>query len=741
MGIVLKWNFKNLLADIPRLVLTLLSVAGAFSMLTATGVTMESHMLALASINNGLSRFTVLFLQIVTLILFAFTMYLLFSISIEERRAPYALLRSAGATSRQTVWSLLAEAFTLDLAGAAVGIGAGLVLSSLTLQADGLTLRGDAIFHVPVFLYGLLPALLIPPAMMLLSAPRLFREPGEKKRRKGSKKDKGPFRKSVFSRLFGFGGALEHTLGKHQFRRRTRLTVVLMVNLAALVLVTAGFSVIEHTTERWEPYGEIELCYFHGTYFSGETGTQPDETHTKNSEAFHQAVRNMLQQCEKEGLARDVTFVSDCGGALTRLRLDDLNPVVAGARQVPYDYHGSYPVLYPDLLHVTEKDGLIYSDLFLMDDAAFDRLMKEYGIPYAGEGAVLCNACYYCETPSDYYDHTTVPLLRRIPAKSVTVYCPGRRHTELYELLTRYGQHGAQVFTVSDRFRSLLNDCPSAALKIEGLMPVDFDYAFNGVQGNFSYNGAILAPERLRDALPITKTDGTTEYVQLRTDDSETVAERLRALDGQYGYTVSFAAFSDGTYRHVYNSDGLTVIDHPSQDNQFADYLHYTGSVYQMFIVLCLLMIALNVVNVVHMNRVSRRREHAILTSIGISPAQRRGMLFYESCRITLRAVLFSAVLLLPAAWFGGLKLDGVLIYENRKMAGVEWITDGADNTVLNNIWITVKDLAVALKPYLWVVILAVLFLFFGFVAAELLVQRRFEKDELITVLKDDLNG
>ncbi|MBQ6119052.1 MAG: hypothetical protein IJK98_07445 [Clostridia bacterium] len=115
-------------------------------------------------------------------------------------------------------------------------------------------------------------------------------------------------------------------------------------------------------------------------------------------------------------------------------------------------------------------------------------------------------------------------------------------------------------------------------------------------------------------------------------------------------------------------------------------------------------------------------------------------MLFYESCRITLRAVLFSAVLLLPAAWLGGLELKGVLIYENKKMTGFEWITNGDDNTVLNNIWITVKDLAVALKPYLWVVVLAVLFLFFGFVAAELLVQRRFEKEELIAVLKDDLN-
>ena len=377
-----------------------------------------------------------------------------------------------------------------------------------------------------------------------------------------------------------------------------------------------------------------------------------------------------------------------------------------------------------------------------MDDASFLRLLRENNISYSGEGALFCNACFYCSTPNDYYDQTPVELLRRIPEDGVTVYRLGEGQEELYDLLTDYSRIGSQVFTVSEHFRTLLGECPRAALEIKGLLPVDFDYFFNGIQDSFSYNGAILAPESMRSRFPkSTIFRRTTEYVQLRTDDSEAVVKCLRELDGQYGYTVSQSAFGDGTYRRVYDSDCLTVINHTAQEKQFADYLRHTGSVYRMFIVLCLLMIGLNVVNVVHMNRVSRRREHAILTSIGISPAQRRGMLFYESCRITLRAVLFSAVLLLPAAWFGGLELKGVLIYENKKMTGFEWITNGDDNTVLNNIWITVKDLAVALKPYLWVVVLAVLLLFFGFVAAELLVQRRFEKDELITVLKDDLNG
>ena len=72
--------------------------------------------------------------------------------------------------------------------------------------------------------------------------------------------------------------------------------------------------------------------------------------------------------------------------------------------------------------------------------------------------------------------------------------------------------------------------------------------------------------------------------------------------------------------------------------------MEQTELLYRCFAVMVFLSIWLNIV---HMSRLSRRREYTILTTLGLSGRQKLGMQLYESFCFTLRTTALATLLLL----------------------------------------------------------------------------------------------
>lgn len=99
--------------------------------------------------------------------------YNAFSISISERTRQFGILSSVGATKKQLAASVRFEAFAVGLIGVPLGIGSGLLGAwvTLTLLSDKFTyLAGEGTMHLHVTWQGLVIALLITCLSLILSA-------------------------------------------------------------------------------------------------------------------------------------------------------------------------------------------------------------------------------------------------------------------------------------------------------------------------------------------------------------------------------------------------------------------------------------------------------------------------------------------------------------------------------------------------------------------------------------------
>ena len=285
-----------MLTDAPRLFLTVLTIAGAFTMLVAMGLSIESHMAFIGSANAGIAKLTETLLNTAVLITYAFTLYVLFTVSLAERKNQLRIMSAAGTTNRQLLKGLLCEALALDAIGAALGISAGFLFSRLLLRRVDVPLQPALFGSDTVLLQSVLPTFLLAPAIMLLCAPTLLRQKQNKRRKKPRRRNKNPFKVRLIPRLFGRGGALEHALGKQQRRHRVLLVGAIVVNVAALFFVTAGFYVLSHSSVVGS---DNSLVLSFNSVFD------PDSANHANANQLYKQINRVLEDCRKEGLLQD----------------------------------------------------------------------------------------------------------------------------------------------------------------------------------------------------------------------------------------------------------------------------------------------------------------------------------------------------------------------------------------------------------------------------------------------------
>ncbi|MBQ6119091.1 MAG: ABC transporter permease [Clostridia bacterium] len=707
MSIVLKWNFRTLFSDVPRFILTILSIAGAFAMVTAMGLTVESHMVAIGSMNadDSLPRFVLSLLRPLTLTVFAFTLYVLFAVSLEERKNQYFIMRSSGATTRQLLWGLTIESLVLDVTGAALGVGLGFLIAWDLLKRSGIPLVSTLLWDDSIMLYGILPALMLPPFAMLAASPRLLWQKRITRRKKPNKKAKDPFKRWRFSLLFGTGGALEYTLGKQQRRHRLMLVTAIVANFAALFLVTAGLVILSDMESLVDCDMQIRMNRYYDT----------DPDNELNTDGARAAIDAVLEECRTEGVVQDRVHIREYLPVSLVIDDDSLSAesLAAYASTGVGDQDTS---LHPmnDRQHYNELCAL-----YCFDDTFFyDRFVKEDGVCYSGSGALLYNRVNVMGKPA--------PLIDDIPENGVTLHA----------------QDWPYTFMTTDKM-GWEDDGDGVNVDIGGWLN---SWSGDTLLAQFNMlllNGSVVLPEQLftqyASAIDSLHADCYEEYY-IHAKDTETLYLRLReALDGEYGYTVSRNTLGDGSKSHSNRTD-ILIRDNRRLQGDFQTFLSQTERLYLFFAVLLFLMIGLNIVNVVHMNRLSRRQEYAILTSLGLSGRQRMGMLLYESFRLTSRVVLSGVAVMVVIARIVYPFYSMKVAYNELMLPASVKTLSGSDYTALNEVLKVAENLWQYISPRWPLIVFAVLFLLGGFVLAEYIALKRLEKDELVLVLKDDMH-
>lgn len=195
--------------------------------------------------------------------------YNAFSISVSERTKQFGLLKSIGATKKQIRKSVLFEAFSLCIVGIPLGVGGGLLGIGITLHFVGKIIQpmmaGDSSLQLELTVswWAVLIAIVVAVATVLISAMiparRAVKMPAIQALRESNEirlKSKKLRSSKLVYKLFGFEGMLANKNVKRN-RRKYRMTVISLAVSIILFLGTSSFSnylvksmsMFEETTE------------------------------------------------------------------------------------------------------------------------------------------------------------------------------------------------------------------------------------------------------------------------------------------------------------------------------------------------------------------------------------------------------------------------------------------------------------------------------------------------------------
>ncbi len=715
MGIVLKWNFKTLFSDIPRLILTICSIAVTTALLTSMSVTVGCFVLRTDSPGGSLPDILNGIVSPVILAAYAVTVYTLFAVSLAERKNQYHIMKTAGCTTRQLLKGLILEAVALDLAGSALGIGLGILISAAQLKIGGYPLILPVIFRSSTLYRNLLPALLLPPVMMLPASIQLLFPRRDRRRIRPARRKKSVFARR-FPRLFGTGGALEYALEHNERRHHTALVVSLAVNLAVLILGSSCFYLLSHA----EPYGDD--CGAWVWYYSGD--------------ADDSALSADLDELIDEGLqSEDISSYSElranlgnCGMVIDNKLLSDEVLYLQSKETAEQRNSRMQNTLFP----LDDSRQILLITVVFMDDGMYGQFKSDCGIASNEDGAVFVNACGIA-------GNTTAVL--REPTLSSASLCFYPRGVAQKAGLP-LGEHSFDVTALQN---AQADAVASAQIPVVGVVPFspEIHQYFWLVVGSPN----LILPMKMRNALlPPTDEGENLRFCKFKTPDPAALC--LRINEKVRGFSdYQFRELRFGSAHLQLASDGASIVlgNIRALSNDYGAFLRQLINFYRVILFFVFISIGLNIVNTVHMNRISRRREYAILASIGLGKRQRRGMLLFESARYLIKGVLLSALIAISVSYH----LDDTLV----RAVNAEMIWIQTNNLIYTNTdspnsfvryfqiaWNYIANIANILAEHRWVTVGAVCFLFFGFLLTEALVLKRMDRYDLVPTLKDDLH-
>ena len=733
MNIVLKWIYKTLFSDLPRLVLTVVSIAVTFALLTGTGITLGSFARATDSLNEGIPRLLETILAAMLQVVFAITLYALFSVSLAERKNQYRIMNTAGCTTRQLLHGLTIEALSLDAAGAVIGVALGFLLAGWQLKTGGFPLIGEVFWDRSVWLKNILPALLIVPLTMLAASFQLFRPARDRRKRRGFLRRKSAFRRRL-PRLFGTGGTLEYALTGNERRHHGALALALGANLAVVMLITACLFVFMNSSPESKDW-DVWINYF------ADSG---------NDNAITARIDEILLEGSQDNSIRDYSsnesYLANCYALFDNAQIsDDVFNFYRSASDTVINNAG-YSV------HPFDKDRqLACFTLRFFDEALFKSIAKDYGIVPSGNGAILSDFTSVSEG--------FLPLLKQAPDSLTLRFCPW----DVWEKVGFFNPTQT-CFDPTPLRNAPASLITSVVVSIDGAFSYTGENYYkmfqHGLMMNLGSFPTLLFPAHMRedfDSLLTKEGVIKSRFIRIRTDEPDMLCEKLKtSLDGLSGYHIVDFHFGGGTLQtftgtSLYDSlrdqgtmNSIRINNVRAFENDYQIFLGQIGRFYRVILLLVFTAVGLNIVNTVHLNRLSRKQGYAVLASVGLDRRQRRQMLLTESLRYSVKGVLLALFLTMTAGY--------PLYYALAYTFNYEYISVNEDAILISFDRLDTQQLIIKILATLWRNLVRMwtlywppvvgmgLFLFFGFLLAEHLAMKKLEKDELVVILKDDMH-
>ena len=538
--------------------------------------------------------------------------YNAFSISVAERTRQFGLLSSVGATRPQIRRMVMTEALLVSAAGIPLGLLAGLAGMGVTLHFLGgrfYVLLGveDVALRLCVSWQSLAAAAALALGTVLLSAwvpsRRAMRVPAmEAIRQTGDVAVTGrPVRAGRLTyRLFGLPGLLARKQYRRS-RRRYRATVVSLFMSVVLFLSASSFTAyLNDSVQTTLGSVDYDVSY---TYYDRETDAYGRPVTEERLLALFRSAEHVTRAsavCSAEIGRVELTPDMMSGEARAYLLPDG-----AGGRAEPASSAGSgeYVGFSAVLLGADEATYRAYLEAQGLDPAVF----LDTASPKA---VVLARAQGFQEGRTD-----SVQLLRRDADRLTFTYTDSERYAEYFE------DRDADTMTEAEWQAGEAYYNRQVTIPV-GAVVDELPFGMN--RGEYHGFCILLPPAYVRANYPTY----TSTSVCAAADDPEAAGAELAALLRAEGIRADRL---DETWRNGETERNMIVI---------ARVLSYG------FIALISLISVANVFNTITTNLLLRRRELAMLRSVGMTDGGFRRMLTYECLLYGARALLWG----LPAA-------------------------------------------------------------------------------------------
>ena len=589
-------------------------------LITEAGI--NNELLALeGAISNDSFKKTLLSLgAILCALIFAGSVSLIYSafaISVSERTKQFGILSSVGATKKQLRSTVFYEAFVLALIGVPIGIAAGLLGTGLTLHflKDIIAATGTNSFDGVALRLSVNPYTLIAPALLsiltvLVSAwipsKRAMRvSPLEaiRQTRDIAVKGRQPRTSKLFLKLFGAEGMLSKNY-YHRSKKKYRATVFSLVMSLVLFITASAFSMyLKKSFSISDLVGDgsnYDLMYFFGMSYSEFESVRPA------IESFTDEVNAVINENGES------FFLAD-EDALTGEYVKATASLGSGERTL----------FSPN------------AQVYYIDDAYFEKLVAKLGLDMKAftdpenRTALVVNVCRNVQyTHAGHIDKISSFGAFKNGAESLLLancadYYKEGQYTEVRWSGGKFGS-GEPVVIRS-------TECDENGLVGGTREPLEFKRVRIGALLDTAPLGLrryMDAHQGIQLAFPLSMFEG--EYgellvpVNMLCSDSRTAAVEFRDMLGERGMKFNPSSLFDA-HENSRMIDGLVTV---------MDVFTYG------FIVLITLISAANVFNTITTNVALRRRDYAMLRSMGMTKRGMNRMMNYECLLYGSKALL-----------------------------------------------------------------------------------------------------
>lgn len=516
--------------------------------------------------------------------------YNAFSISLRERTTQFGLLSSIGATKRQLRRSLLYEAFYVSIIGIPVGVVSGIVGIGITLRYVSYGITG--MMHgvqrqialrtsAPVLALTVLLALLT----VLLSAwvpSRRVRRISPIEAIRASRDIRVPPQKTPAKRgLAGLFGLSGMLADKNYRRDRKKYRSTIFSLTLSIVLFVSAMSVSDALKRTGSFVLEAPEVELQYVIDSYPEGQT------------RESIRTLLT--EQDGVQKVICYQSG-------VRYLGFTQKVLEEQVELKDY--STPTLLEG-----EQAGAVLAYVFILPDDLFDAALRGQGLD-----------------PADYYGQET------LTAAVYDTYRYFNPETERYERYEMFSELPAAcemgwLETIQKTEEALVLNRQNSLVLQGRLQELP-----EGIVDSYENSPRVLVPESEAQRWNLTaeESGGFSERFSIMCSDYRTLYEKLE---------------EDGKEMGLPDVSQQTLLNLAAQYEQDRSFLMAMDILSFGFVTLLTLVAAANAFNTISTNLLLRRREFAMLRSMGMSGRGLKKMMCFESILYTLHSILPGAIL------------------------------------------------------------------------------------------------